>query len=127
MKKILTILFASSAMTAAVSLPAWSAVNAPANANLQPIAALFEEGSPSLPLVLASDDDDDDDNRRSREGSRRSHDNDDDGKDHDDEDEDDDDDDDKRGGASNPAPAGTVAPPKNGLFGNGVPPKVKVN
>ena len=39
----------------------------------------------------------------------------------------DDDDDDDRGGASNPAPAGTVAPPRNGLFGNGAPPQVQVN
>lgn len=37
------------------------------------------------------------------------------------------DDDDDDGGARNPAPAGTVAPPKNGLFGDGAAPKVKVN
>ena len=37
------------------------------------------------------------------------------------------DDDDGRGGARNPAPAGTVAPPQNGLFGNGAPPQVQVN
>ncbi len=37
------------------------------------------------------------------------------------------DDDDDRGGARNPAPAGTVAPPQNGLFGNGAPPQVQVN
>ena len=36
-------------------------------------------------------------------------------------------DDDDRGGARNPAPAGTVAPPHNGLFGNGAPPQVQVN
>ncbi len=30
-------------------------------------------------------------------------------------------------GAGNPAPAGTVAPPQNGLFGNGAPPQVQVN
>ncbi|MBV0913784.1 PepSY domain-containing protein [Anianabacter salinae] len=42
--------------------------------------------------------------------------------------EDDDDDDDDYGTAvGNPAPAGTVAPPQNGLFGTGTPPKVKVN
>ncbi|MFT6458844.1 PepSY domain-containing protein [Pseudophaeobacter arcticus] len=29
--------------------------------------------------------------------------------------------------AGNPAPAGTLAPPQNGLFGTGTPPKVKVN
>jgi hypothetical protein len=37
------------------------------------------------------------------------------------------DDDDDRGGARNPASAGTVAPPQNGLFGNGAPPQVQVN
>lgn len=38
-------------------------------------------------------------------------------------------DDDDRGGtgAANPAPAGTVAPPQNGLFGTGTPPQVQVN
>ncbi len=59
-----------------------------------------------------------------REGSRLGHDDDD---DDDDCDDDDDDDDDCRGGARNPAPAGTVAPPQNGLFGNGAPPQVQVN
>lgn len=37
------------------------------------------------------------------------------------------DEDDDRGGARNPAPAGTVAPPQNGVFGNGGPPRVQVN
>lgn len=85
---------------------------------LRPVAALFDGASQDMPLILASDDDDDD---RWRDGSRRGHD--------DDEydDEDDDDDDDCRGGARNPAPAGTVAPPQNGLFGNGAPPQVQVN
>ncbi|MFB9148841.1 PepSY domain-containing protein [Roseovarius ramblicola] len=41
--------------------------------------------------------------------------------------EDDEEDDDDRGNARNPAPAGTVAPPQNGLFGNGAPPKAQVN
>ncbi|GAB4273275.1 MAG: PepSY domain-containing protein [Pararhodobacter sp.] len=36
-------------------------------------------------------------------------------------------DDDDRFGARNPAPAGTVAPPQNGLFENGTPPRVQVN
>ena len=35
-------------------------------------------------------------------------------------------DDDNRG-ARNPAPAGAVAPPANGLFGGGTPPQVKSN
>ena len=37
------------------------------------------------------------------------------------------DDDDNRSNARNPAPAGTVAPPQNGLFGTGAPPRVQVN
>lgn len=36
-------------------------------------------------------------------------------------------DDDDRGGTRKPSPAGTVAPPQNGLFGNGAPPQVQVN
>lgn len=36
-------------------------------------------------------------------------------------------DDDYGTAAGNPAPVGTVAPPQNGLFGTGTPPKVKVN
>jgi hypothetical protein len=65
---------------------------------------------------------------RWREGARRRHDDDDDDDDdHDDDDDDDCEDDDCRGGAGNPAPAGSVAPPQNGLFGNGAPPQVQVN
>ena len=123
MKKTLTLLVASTALTAAIGVPAWSAMQAPADGGLRPFAALFEESPQAMPLVLASDDDDDDD-RGWREGSRRGHDDDD---DDDDDDCDDDDDDDCRGGARNPAPAGTVAPPQNGLFGNGAPPQVQVN
>src|SRR5690606_42074762 len=37
------------------------------------------------------------------------------------------DEDDDRRGARNSAPAGTVAPPQNGLFGNGAPPQVQVH
>lgn len=37
------------------------------------------------------------------------------------------DDDDDRVPANNPAPAGTVAPPQNGLFGTGALPQVQVN
>ena len=115
MKKTLTILFASSAITAAIGVPAWSAMQTPPDGFLRPFTALFEAGTQAMPLVLASDDDDDED-RAKPEGSRRRH----------GDDDDDDDDDDRRGGAPNPAPAGTVAPPQNGLFGNGAPPQVKV-
>ena len=124
MKKTLTLLAASTALTAAIGVPAWSAMQAPADGVLRPVAALFEDAAQAMPLVLASDDDDDDD--RWRDGSRRGHDDDDDDDDDDDCD-DDDDDDDCSGAARNPAPAGTVAPPQNGLFGNGAPPQVQVN
>lgn len=92
----------------------------PADASLRPIAAPFKERTEALPLILASDDDDD--NRGYVQCSRRGHDDDD-----DDDECDDDDDDECRGGARNPAPAGAVAPPQNGLFGNGAPPQVQVN
>ncbi|KAA8606105.1 hypothetical protein AL036_15980 [Salipiger aestuarii] len=124
MKKTLTLLAATTALTAAIGVPAWSAMQAPADSMLRPVAALFDDASQDMPLILASDDDDDD---RWRDGSRRGHDDDDDDDEDDDDCDDDDDDDDCRGGARNPAPAGTVAPPQNGLFGNGAPPQVQVN
>ncbi|ATG48836.1 hypothetical protein CEW89_15420 [Celeribacter ethanolicus] len=117
MKKTLTLLVASTALTTAIGVPAWSAMQAPSDV-LRPVAALFDDAPQAMPLVLASDDDDDD---RWRDGSRRGHDDDDDDCD------DDDDDDDCRGGARSPAPAGSVAPPQNGLFGTGAPPQVQVN
>jgi cytochrome b len=132
MKKTLTLLVASTALTAAIGVPAWSAMQAPADGVPRPVAALFDDVSQAMPLVLASDDDDDEEDRW-RDGSRRGDDDEDDGDDDDGDDDDDDDcdddedDDDCRGGARNPAPAGTVAPPQNGLFGNGAPPKVQVN
>ncbi len=120
MKKTLTLLVASTALTAAIGGVAWSAMQARADECLRPFAALFDVGPPTMPLVLASDDDGD------ARLWRRGHDDDDSDDDDDDEDDDDDDDDaDRRGG--NPAPAGTVAPPQNGLFGNGAPPQVQVN
>lgn len=120
MKKTLTILAATTALSTVIGIPAWSAMQAPEGEGDRPRAALFEGGSQAAPLVLASDDDD----RRWWKGARRGHDDDDDAYE-DDDDEDDDDDDDDRGGTRNPAPAGTVAPPQNGLFGNGAPPQVK--
>ncbi|MEX2643493.1 MAG: hypothetical protein WD270_08575 [Acetobacterales bacterium] len=119
MRKTLTLLVASTALSAAIGLPAWSAMHATADGSPLPFSALFEDGPETLPLILASDDDDDDD-RGYRATSRRGHDDDDD-------DDDDDNDGERRGGARDPAPAGTAAPPRNGLFGNGAPPQVQVN
>ena len=147
MKKTLTLLAASTALTATVGLSAWSAMTAPADAAARPFAALFDERGQALPLVLASDDDDDRDRDRSRRGYDDDDDDDhDDGDDDDDDedddddddhdrrdssrrehDDDDDDDDDRRRGARTPAPAGTALPPPNGLFEGGTPPKVQVN
>lgn len=119
MRKTLTLLVASTALTAVIGTTAWSAMNAAPDGSLRPFAAIWQDATQSLPLILTSDDDDDDDENH---GSRRDHDDD------DDDDDDCDDDDDYCGsGAPNPAPAGTVAPPQNGLFGNGTPPQVQVN
>lgn len=122
MKTTLALLIASTALTAAIALPAWSAIQDRAADETRPIAALLQAGPEAQSVLLASndDDDDDDDNRRR---SDRDHDDDD-----DDDDDDNEDDDDNRGATmSNPAQAGSVAPPTNGLFGNGAPPKVQVN
>jgi hypothetical protein len=122
MKKTLALLVASTALTVAIGVPAWSAMRVPQDdAKPQSIAALFDDGQEALPLIFVSDDDDDDDkDREYRRSSRYSDDDNDD-------DEDREDDDDASGGSLNPVPAGTVAPPQNGLFGNGAPPQVKVN
>lgn len=121
MRTTLTLLVASTALAAAIGLPAWSAAHAPADGSPRPFAATFDDAARPLPLILAGgeDDDDDDDDRGDRGTSGRGHD--------DEDDCDDDDDDDCRGGARDPAPAGTVAPPQNGLFGSGAPPRVQVN
>lgn len=109
MKKTFAILVASTALGATIGLPAWSALQA--WGETRPLAA-SPTGEPQP--VRVSDDDE-------KHGkwwfSKKKH--------HDD----DDDDDDDEGGARSPAaaPAGTVAPPKNGLFGNGAPPKVQMN
>ncbi len=123
MKKTLTLLAATTALTAAIGAPAWSALR---TSDL-PFAAVFEVGQDAVPLILASGDDDDD--RKYRKGSRSEEDDDDRkyGSDDDDCEDDDDDDDDCGGNARNASPAGTVAPPQNGLFGNGAPPKAQMN
>jgi len=103
MPKTLSLLLASAALTAAVGLPAWSAMHAPGTA-----------GAGQL-LVLVDDDDDEDEG-----GSEMRR------KDDDDGEEDCDDDETGCGSsAAAPAPAGSVPPPQNGLFGTGTP-QVKV-
>lgn len=125
MKKTLTLLAATTALSAAIGAPAWSALRTSDSSALH-FAAVFEVVQDAMPLILASGDDDDD--SKYREGSRSKEDDDDDRR-YDSEDDDcednGDDDEDCGDGARNAAPAGTVAPPQNGLFGTGAPPKAQ--
>lgn len=111
----LSLLFASTALTVALALPALAAMQFQGNAQgacSGVCAAVFSANDQIVPLIRVSGDDDDDD-----DGGwvRRGH------------DDDDDDDDGCIGALGNPAPAGTVAPPANGLFGNGAPPVAVTN
>ena len=117
MRKTLALLVASTALTATLGLPVLAAVTMPGAHRLT--ANLVDASGDTAP-VLISDDHDDDDDDDDHDNRRRDHDD-------DDHDDDDDDDDDDRAGARNPAPSGTVAPPSNGLFGNGAAPKVQMN
>jgi hypothetical protein len=118
MKKTLALLIASTALTTVMGVPAWSAMRALGDTFAQASAAVLDDAQSALPLVFVSSDDDDDEHEY-RNGSRYD--------DDDDDDDCDDDDDECNGSARNPAPAGTVAPPQNGLFGNGAAPQVQVN
>ena len=128
MTKILAFLAASTALTAAIGVPAWSAMQTRIDDGARPHAVQFQEEGPAAPLLLASSDDDDD-RRDWRRKMRRGHD--DDGDDDDDRYDDDHDDDDDdygdRANVRNPAPVGTATPPRNGLFVDGAVPKAKVN
>ena len=116
MKKTLTLLIATTALTAATGLPALSATRMlPDGAPFGPVSAVLNDPQQTQPFVFASYDDDDDD---------RIYINSDD--DDDCYEEEEEDDDDCGTGGRNPAPAGTVTPPQNGLFGNGAPPEVQV-
>lgn len=117
MRKTLAILFASTALTAGIGFPAWSAMHDAAR--FEGLRDAVLDAGRDLGVVLASDDDDDRDHGRQL---RRGDDDDD-----DDKDEDDDDNDSRGGNVSALAPAGSVAPPNNGLFGNGATPKAQVN
>lgn len=121
-----SLLFASTALTVALGLPAFAAMQIQGNAQVQcsgVCAAVLNADDLSVPLIRVSGDDDDDD-----DGGwfRRGHDDDND-EDCDEDDDEDDDDDACTGALGNPAPAGTVAPPANALFGNGAPPVAVTN
>lgn len=114
-----TFLIASAALSAVLVLPALAGLrDADGHADAcgaALCAAAFAGEDEPLPLIWVSDDDGAGEARHLRRG-------------HDDEDDDDDceDGDDDgcsgAGGRANPAPAGSVAPPANGLFGKGAPP-----
>jgi hypothetical protein len=113
MKSALALLLAGSALVAAVGVPSLAAMRGTSDA-LAPGFAGAGNADHDIRLIKVSDDDDDDDRRARHE--------------RDDHDDDDDEDEDRDTGArANPSPAGTVAPPANGLFGNGAPPVVVTN
>ena len=113
MRKTLTFLAATTAITAGIGLPAWSAMRAdtPADSLSAPFAARTSDAG----LILVSGDDDDDDDHAERSRDRE-----------DDDDCEDDDGNAPCSGLANSAPAGTTAPPQNGLFGDGPPPQVQL-
>lgn len=124
MKSTLTLLAATTAVGALVAIAAFGAIRTSGadDPRLVPLPGAESNAhvTQQEPLLLASGDDDDD--SAAQEG----------GDDDDwgivdcEEGEDDDDAGDCPAGL-NPAPAGTVAPPANGLFGTGAPPQVQVN
>jgi hypothetical protein len=129
MKKTLPLLVASTALCATLGLPAWSGPSAPFYGMPLGTVTAGAGTSNTASLLFVSDDDDE------GHGWLRWLENDDDDDDDDCEDDDDDrrerkygeDDDDCGEVAPNPAPAGTVAPPPNGLFSTDTPPQVQVN
>lgn len=133
MTKTMTLLLASTALSIALGATAWSATRI-MDDEVLPTAVQSQMDSRDLsPLIFVNDDDDEDDDDEGEEDDEEDEDDDGDrrkGARHEDDDEDDCDDDDDEpcaGGPRNPAPAGSTAPPANGLFGNGAPPKAVTN
>jgi len=111
-----TLLAATTALAELVAIPAIGAARGSEN----PAPSMFIAADMDAMLILASSDEDN--------ASYRSAEDDDDCEDDGDDDEADDGDNGEGcTGAANPAPAGTVAPPANGLFGTGAAPQVQVN
>lgn len=120
MKSTLAVLLATTAALGALGLPALATLRASAGPCTNDVcsAVLVSGGTPAPLIRVSGDDDHDDDHGR----DRRAHRHDDDDCDDDDCDDDDDDESGRPGARRTPAPAGSVAPPVNGLFGNGAPP-----
>lgn len=126
MTKTLTFLFATTALTAALGLPVLSAMHGRGfEPTAQNVSSALAQAADGAKLILIDDDEDDEEegSTKKRGGEREDDDDDDDDDDGDDCEEDEG----SCGGASNPAPAGSAAPPQNGLFGNGTAPKATVN
>ena len=120
MKKTLTILLASAALTTIVGLPALAAISSSDGTGSHALPAVFERlANTPLPMQVA-----DSDEHHGAWGHDDEDDDDDHGYGHDDEDDDCEDDMATCVSGANPAPAGTTAPPQNGLFANGTPPTV---
>lgn len=111
MKRASVLFAATTALTAAVGLSAWSAARAPSFAGHGIVADLFRDGAERLSFRVVSDDDD-----RGRRRHARHH-----------RGDDDDDDDHGSRGRIDPAAAGNATPPANGLFGDGAGPRVRSN
>ncbi|MCL7466819.1 hypothetical protein [Phaeovulum sp. NW3] len=108
MKSTFAVLLATTAVVGALAIPTLDAFARDTPEGTWP--AVGADGTSGPEVRLATRDDD-----RHRDRIRRDH--------HDD----DDDDDNAPAGRGTPAPAGTVAPPTNGLFGTGAPPKAVTN
>ena len=68
MTKTLTLLVASTALTVAVGLPAWSAMHVPAqSSSVSPLEVVFSAADQNPLLVLIDDDDDENDEEVARE------------------------------------------------------------
>lgn len=114
MTKTLTLFAATTALTAVLGLPAWSAMHAPGQGGATVALTSLAGAVDASRLLVLIDDDEDDDEGTAMQGRKS-----------DDDEEDDEECDDDEGScgaaAPAPAPAGSVAPPKNGLFGTGTP------
>ena len=120
MTKMFTLLFTATALSAAFGLSAVNAlqVNALTTGTCGSTACTFAlDGTTNPALILVSGGDDDGEKADGKD--HRDH--------HDDCEEDDEGDEDCTEGNAMPAPAGSVTPPANGLFGKGAPPVAVTN
>ena len=105
--KTLTLILASAALTAAIGLPAWSAMQDAAESDsATPLSSLMGSEQTARPIILADSEASDDEDENEGTSKRA-----------DDDDDCEEDEGNCGSAAAAPAPAGSVAPPQNGLFG----------